>query len=520
MRCTHEHPTESTRPLSPNAAALSHYCRPSCNITSRLPSDVRLGCPVVSRLGWLAGDIASTPRERRFVKQNGFPAAKISSDYYQVCGPSGKVSNSSMVFSFIALSSVTFIAGSASPFPEDYGNFVYTSSGPDPVVVSFSATKDGHGTLSIGSGQRTYNDGPFPLVRDPESIEYGAIYEPVDGYNDPRPQEWLDGAREIYPHLDFQDQDFASFSLDNDGNLETEIEGEYTTLKREWLPLSPGRYMTDSSKSQYTIQYDIHPDNAVYVRFGCSSGDTGYMIYKLVSQGPGKEYKLTAYPGRNTVDDLVTKFKTVCPASADSFDFESDFITVGFATPDIDPEEIEFGEIHSFPEFDYDVRHQTWLAHARWACPHLEIDDQDFRFFNADNDGNLETELAGEYTVLEREWLPLSRGRYMTDPTKAAVHIQYDVLSSDFAYVRFGCDTGTTGYMPYRLVSQGPGKLSKLMPYPGRSSVDDLVRQFKRACPVWADSFDFDGNFRTVGAATPDVLYAFGDYIYDRLVLS
>ncbi|KAF4670718.1 hypothetical protein FOL47_001867 [Perkinsus chesapeaki] len=206
----------------------------------------------------------------------------------------------------------------------DYGNFVYISDGPSQLKMTFTTTNDGYGVFSIDCGREPFEDGPFPLRREPEQVRQ--VHEFPDDFSDERLVSWLTGVEKACPHLNLGIQDLLGFYINSDGDLGTQLGGNYVVLKREWLPLSPGRYMTNSSMSRWTIQYDIHPDNAVYVRF---------QISVMSDQGPGKEYRLTAYPGRNTVDDLVTKFKSVCPMWTDYFDFYGSFITAGFATPDV-----------------------------------------------------------------------------------------------------------------------------------------------------------------------------------------
>ncbi|KAF4670719.1 hypothetical protein FOL47_001868 [Perkinsus chesapeaki] len=166
--------------------------------------------------------------------------------------------------------------------------------------------------FSIDRGGEAYEAGPFILRRDPVGIPRGQIHAFPRDHSDERQAAWLAGVEKVCPGLTVAIDDLRFFYVTREGNLETKLRGQFIKLEREWLPLSPGRYLL-VSESSLILKYNIHPDHAAHVRFGCESGDTGYMLYNMVSQGPGKEYKLTAYPGPNTVDDLITKFKTVCP---------------------------------------------------------------------------------------------------------------------------------------------------------------------------------------------------------------
>ncbi|KAF4693771.1 hypothetical protein FOZ60_010169 [Perkinsus olseni] len=108
-------------------------------------------------------------------------------------------------------------------------------------------------------------------------------------------------SQQVCSQLHIESGNFHSFYIDSDGNLETEFEDDYVVLKREWLPLREGRYLS-GSKSQLKLQFDVYASGLVYVRLGCKAtegrpaegdfpaepptpaGDTGYKLLRLVSQ--------------------------------------------------------------------------------------------------------------------------------------------------------------------------------------------------------------------------------------------
>ncbi|KAF4678726.1 hypothetical protein FOZ60_016184, partial [Perkinsus olseni] len=151
-------------------------------------------------------------------------------------------------------------------------------------------------------------------------------------------ETWIPKIHAACPQLTVEDTDLLFFEVNNEGDLETELGGAKVVLKRQWLELSAGRYLSDKALSELRLQYDIHPDGFVYVRLGCDgfedqpAGDTGHKIFRLVSKGD--HYELTPIDGHDTVEDLIDSFQEACPLWFEFFNFDKDFRIVRFANPD------------------------------------------------------------------------------------------------------------------------------------------------------------------------------------------
>ncbi|KAF4693769.1 hypothetical protein FOZ60_010167 [Perkinsus olseni] len=169
-----------------------------------------------------------------------------------------------------------------------------------------------------------------------------------------------------------------------------------------------------------------------------------------------------------------------------------------------------------------DVHHRAWLDNARAVCPGVHIPDWDLNEFNVNRNGNVETSLHDATQVLKRWWVPLDAGRYSSNYSTSNFRLHYQVQGNGFVQVLLGCPPGGgyrggfTGWKPYRLVSQGPGMPYSLTPIRGHGSVRELLNAFEMVCPLWRGSFKLE-DFEMVRFATPGIMYAFGQYPYDRL---
>ncbi|KAF4710111.1 hypothetical protein FOZ62_001092 [Perkinsus olseni] len=226
----------------------------------------------------------------------------------------------------------------------------------------------------------------------------------------------------------------------------------------------------------------------------------------------------------NVTKDGMARFTIDCGRP-----YESDWFRM--QRPQDDHDNLYPDIIHEFPSGSYE--HRKLIHYSKYLCPQFNIVEGDFNSFYIDSEGNLETEFEDDYVILKREWLAWRQGRY-TSSSESDLDMQLDVLASGSVYVRLGCKAlparpadgpypgepatpaGTTGYKLFRLVKKG--NHYELGTYPGRrDSVRELADTFERVCPVWKNSYDFEEDFKTLKFATPDILYAFGDYFTDRL---
>ncbi|KAF4734333.1 hypothetical protein FOZ62_022501 [Perkinsus olseni] len=224
----------------------------------------------------------------------------------------------------------------------DYGDFVYRSKEGPPVTMIFNVTKEGRGMFEIDCGGSSFRDGWFPLRRENETDDpYDQILHEFSGPEASRRTRWLEEIRKKCPQVTLGDWDFGSFSVNDGGNAEVEFGGDYIVLRRQWLALNPGRYLSNSSTSDFRMQYDVQAEGFVHVKLGCKAadrypaGETEWKSYQLVRKGPGKPYSLTPTTSRDRVRDLFDSFNRACYVWRESFDFSEDFKMVRFATPDI-----------------------------------------------------------------------------------------------------------------------------------------------------------------------------------------
>ncbi|KAF4695590.1 hypothetical protein FOZ60_004087 [Perkinsus olseni] len=168
---------------------------------------------------------------------------------------------------------------------------------------------------------------------------------------------------------------------------------------------------------------------------------------------------------------------------------------------------------------------QEWIQNIEAVCPKLSLsprEDLD-NIYNDDN-GNAVVIFLGQYTVLKRRWLRMIPGVYESEHRYVGLELYYGIEPSGRTRVKFGCKGGgDTGYKTYRLKERGPGEPYELTPVPGGATVKDLIDSYKQACPRWIASAESargkmkDEDFITVGFATSELLYAFGQYPYERL---
>ncbi|KAF4699988.1 hypothetical protein FOZ63_001710 [Perkinsus olseni] len=233
-------------------------------------------------------------------------------------------------------------------FQIDYGDFVYRSKSGPRVTMILNITKDGRGMFEIGCGGSPFRDGWFKLreVDDDPQHEHLHPYKPGDSHH----QRWLERVRGACPHLNVFDEDLDSFYINENGNAETMLADENIVLKRQWLPFNPGRYSSNSSVSDFRLNYDVFPHGSVNVNLGCSAEDghsegyTGWVSFRLWRGRPGKPYRLIPTSHGDTVRKLFNSFAVACPLWEDSFE-EDDFMLVRFATPDM---------MYAFGMFEYD----------------------------------------------------------------------------------------------------------------------------------------------------------------------
>ncbi|KAF4746085.1 hypothetical protein FOZ63_021929, partial [Perkinsus olseni] len=178
--------------------------------------------------------------------------------------------------------------------------------------MSLNTTKDGMGSFSIECGQQ-YQHGSFKLNENDGDTHHSILHEfPRISPGSEVRHRWLHWAKLVCPQLRIPptpNTDLQKFFIDEDGNVETELEGKRVILEREWLSLSPGRYVS-GSKSKLLQHYDVFSNGYVYVSVGCADHRrTDYMVFRLVSIGPGKLYKLRPIPGHNTVANLLHSFE-------------------------------------------------------------------------------------------------------------------------------------------------------------------------------------------------------------------
>ncbi|KAF4679773.1 hypothetical protein FOZ60_014545 [Perkinsus olseni] len=175
--------------------------------------------------------------------------------------------------------------------------------------------------------------------------------------------------------------------------------------------------------------------------------------------------------------------------------------------------------------WDGDWRHRAKLDDLRHKCPHLDIENTDLQFIAINEHANVGAELGGKSIVLERQWLPLTAGNYVTDYTSRGVDlkIKYLVLPDGYIYAMLGCEPvrhyrrNHSEVMMLRLVREGPGKLYKLVRGPVHTP-QDLIDSFMQACPVWRGSTVFKEDFFTAGFLTSGMMYTLGvRYPYNRL---
>ncbi|KAF4707916.1 hypothetical protein FOZ62_026519 [Perkinsus olseni] len=183
------------------------------------------------------------------------------------------------------------------------------------------------------------------------------------------------------------------------------------------------------------------------------------------------------------------------------------------------PPDVEHGSIHEFAKTGSGAAdHQLLLGKVQDVCPQLSIKPEDFQWFYVGDMGNLHTELEGDIVSLERQWLPLRPGRYIS--AKAGLVQQYTIYQNGYIYVKLGCKDGNTGHRLFRLVEKDNGQRYELTAIPGRGDVVDLKESFMRACHIYDGTridVEFEEQLKRFRFAEGYFLFAMGDYTSDRI---
>ncbi|KAF4651918.1 hypothetical protein FOZ61_010061 [Perkinsus olseni] len=143
--------------------------------------------------------------------------------------------------------------------------------------------------------------------------------------------------RAACPRAGIAGDEFTEISAGAGGSVQIFFADGPITLKRTWLPLTPGFYSTgDSSELGVKMQYNVSMDGTVDVKLGCAcGGDTGFKKYELVGTGIDNPYEVKPIEDGDTLEDLVGSLKMACPGfSEDSF-LTDNYQRVGFATEDV-----------------------------------------------------------------------------------------------------------------------------------------------------------------------------------------
>ncbi|KAF4755685.1 hypothetical protein FOZ62_001620 [Perkinsus olseni] len=139
---------------------------------------------------------------------------------------------------------------------------------------------------------------------------------------------------------------------------------------------------------------------------------------------------------------------------------------------------------HLQPYKPGDSHHQSWLKSVRGACPNLNVLDEDLDSFYIN-------ENRSRRTATQK----LCLGMKMLSSSDSGCPAIWEGCSAVDGY-----QEGYTGWKSFRLWRWRPGKPYRQIP----TSYGDT------------DSFEED-DFMSVRFATPDMMYAFGMFEYDRL---
>ncbi|KAF4679296.1 hypothetical protein FOZ63_000727 [Perkinsus olseni] len=194
------------------------------------------------------------------------------------------------------------------------------------------------------------------------------------------------------------------------------------------------------------------------------------------------------------------------------------------------PTEVDIGSIHEFEHTGSGAEnHKLLLERARKACPQLSFKPGDFQWFFVGGKGDLNTMLQGDLVSLERQWMPLRSGRYVTPSGKASADIEliqkYDIYPDGYIYVQLRCEedgveVGSTRHRLFRLVAKDNGQHYELTAIPGRGDVVDLKESFMRACHMFDGSYYdvyFEEQMKRFKFAEGYNLFAMGVYNFDHI---
>ncbi|KAF4648512.1 hypothetical protein FOZ61_002592 [Perkinsus olseni] len=206
-------------------------------------------------------------------------------------------------------------------------SFLYQS---DVATLGFVLSPDGRGMFSVEC-ESEYSTPWFALTNHGTATRPLYTWSSYQDYLFHLPR--LDAA---CPQLDFSFTPCLFYVFyDEMGNLKARLR-DIVTLEREWLPLAPGEFSgSKSSQLQVKMQYNVNEDGSVAVKLGCATGDTGFKRYSLLRQRFGERYKVIPMKGGETLQDLVKSLEKVCP-DLSPVDLEvANYLTVGFAAPDV-----------------------------------------------------------------------------------------------------------------------------------------------------------------------------------------
>ncbi|KAF4679297.1 hypothetical protein FOZ63_016572 [Perkinsus olseni] len=177
------------------------------------------------------------------------------------------------------------------------------------------------------------------------------------------------------------------------------------------------------------------------------------------------------------------------------------------------PRYVAYGSINEFTRVD----HQLLLDKVLDVCPQLSIKPRDLQSFDVGLMGNLHTFLDGKLISLERQWLPLRPGRYVTvDP---GIVQEYTIYQNGYTYVRLSCENGgKTENKLFRLLEKENGQRYELTDA-GYGTVEDLKESLMRVCPFYKGTVldvKFEEQVKRFRFAEGYFLFAMMDYLFNR----
>ncbi|KAF4711340.1 hypothetical protein FOZ63_007425 [Perkinsus olseni] len=197
--------------------------------------------------------------------------------------------------------------------------------------VTFLADHDtGLGMIFVECSAKTpYQSGWFrlqPDAKNPASIHV----VPPSGPGREAHDAWLAGARAACPADTYDQDDFESFVLNEDGDVYAGF-----VLDRRWLPYVSGIFETGRGNSQEVgMNIQVLDDGLCDVTLTCRNTRTSAYHFKLVGTGIGQGYEVTETMDMHTLDGLVKNLKEKCPDLPEEYYAVKKWNTVRFASPD------------------------------------------------------------------------------------------------------------------------------------------------------------------------------------------